>query len=183
MGDVSFRRNPPLATYVRAVVAVFIAIALQPPNAGAQTLVYDGFWLGAQARGGVDLSSPPWLFWGGERIGPVFAVSGGGVVNQRWRLGLEFVWAGDTGNIQPMAVYRPRRSGPIYLKGGLGLALRDRGEAGLGATADVGYYLPLSQDWGAIGVTVGLMLQWFGGPVSDQTTNQLLLFGVHGILW
>jgi hypothetical protein len=111
------------------------------------------------------------------------ALSTGGAVAEQWRLGLELIGAGDTGNLQVITVYHPQPMGQVYVKGGLGAAMGPRWETGLGATTEVGYDLPLGSNWGRLGVNAGLLLQWFGRAVDGRTTTRVLMLGIHGFLW
>jgi hypothetical protein len=152
---------------------------------------HDGFWIGFGVGGGSNM----WSGFDGIRAGGAGYLRLGGTINQQLLLGGESLgWVRSEnnttvsyGNTTASVLFYPSLAGGLYLKSGLGFAVRQAevavgggtftgSDAGLGATLGVGYEFRLGNNFFVVpGFDVAMQV------IDDD--SGALLFVTVGVLW
>jgi len=154
----------------------------------------DGVWVGVGGGGGLTTSDE---FSGSERWGGSFYARVGGTLSQRALLGMEFiVWGKKYGDLSPargnlslVAFWYPTERGPLFLKGGAGVAIgaplrtdpvgniTTHGATGVGLSGATGAHVRLGS---SVFLTPGLdvLYQYFPAGQDPSLANFVLLVTV-----
>lgn len=172
-------------------VALLALLAL-PADARGQRTRPEGVWVGFGVGGGLSTSSEFSTL--SQRWGGSFYARVGGTLSQRALLGAEFIAWGRKrdglnparGNLSLVALWYPAQTGPLFLKGGAGLAVASplraspaggmttHGTQGLGLGGGGGAHLRLGRSV-FLTPNLDLLFQYFPAGQDPSLSNFVVL--------